>query len=147
MALEMWFSLAGVVAMAGWFLLLASPAIPKWSDRIAGTLLPVVLSLGYVALLAVPAASSGGGVGTLAAVTELFSYEDAALAAWVHFLAFDLFIGAWACRTARRDGIAFWLVVPCLPLVFLFGPAGLLIFQALRAFHLGRDSLPRHRAG
>ncbi|MEO0410581.1 MAG: abscisic acid-deficient protein Aba4 family protein [Pseudomonadota bacterium] len=49
------------------------------------------------------------------------------------FLAFDLFIGAWVCRTARSEGISFWLVVLCLPFIFLFGPAGLLAFQAIRA--------------
>ena len=63
----------------------------------------------------------------------LFSHEQAALAGWVHFLAFDLFIGAWARRKARSEGLRFRLVAPCLPLIFLFGPAGLLAFQAVRA--------------
>ena len=90
------------------------------------------LSLGYVALAVVPAAESGGGFGTLAGVMELFSHEQAALAGWVHFLAFDLFIGAWVCRTARAEGIAFWMVLPCLPLIFLFGPAGLVAFWTVR---------------
>lgn len=132
MNFETYFSIAGIVAMTGWLFLLVSPIIPAWSDRIAGTTLPIVLSLGYVALLVVPSAS-GGGFGTLADVIELFSYERAALAGWVHFLAFDLFIGAWVCRTARAEGVNFWFVVPCLPLIFLFGPAGLLAFQAVRS--------------
>lgn len=128
MYFENLFSVAGVIAMAGWLLLLASPLIPKWSDRIAGMILPVILSAGYVMLAVVPASESGGGFGTLAEVIELFSYEQAALAGWVHFLAFDLFIGAWACRPARLEGVRFWLVAPCLPLIFLFGPAGFLVF-------------------
>lgn len=134
MTFETWFSLAGIIAMIGWLVLLGSPLLPTWSDRIAGTILPIVLSLGYLALLVIPSSASGGGFGTLAAVIELFSHEQAALAGWVHFLAFDLFIGAWACRTARGEGIPFWLVVPCLPLIFLFGPVGLLAFQAVRMF-------------
>lgn len=55
------------------------------------------------------------------------------LAGWLHFLAFDLFVGAWQVRTARRDALPRLLVVPCLALTFLFGPAGLLAFLALRA--------------
>ncbi|MEO0387705.1 MAG: ABA4-like family protein, partial [Pseudomonadota bacterium] len=110
-----------------------SPLIPKWADWIAGMLLPIVLSLGYVILLVIPSSDRAGGFGTLADVMVLFSYEQAALAGWVHFLAFDLFIGAWVCRTARSEGLRFWLVVPCLPVVFLFGPAGLLAFQVIRA--------------
>lgn len=132
MFFENMFSLAGIIAMIGWLMLLVSPLMPNWSDRIAGVVLPLVLSLGYLLLLLVPASASGGGFGTLADVIILFSYEQAALAGWVHFLAFDLFIGAWVCRTARLEGLPFILVLPCLPVIFLFGPAGFLAFQAVR---------------
>ncbi len=135
MNFEIFFSIAGIVAMMGWLLLLASPLIPTWSDRIAGTIPPIVLSLGYVALLVMPSVG-GGGFGTLADVMELFSSQQAALAGWVHFLAFDLFIGAWVCRTARAEGVRFWFVAPCLPLIFLFGPAGFLAFQVMRAVRI-----------
>ena len=50
------------------------------------------------------------------------------LAGWVQYLAFDLFIGAWQVRDARTQGISHLLVIPCLLLTFLFGPAGLLHF-------------------
>lgn len=132
MAFETWFSIAGVLAMLGWLAILASPLVPKWSDWVAGIIVPLTLSLGYIALALLPASSHGGGFGTLAEVSELFSHEQAALAGWVHFLAFDLFIGAWMCRKARREGIAFWLVLPCLPLTFLFGPTGLVAFWVMR---------------
>ena len=130
---ETWFSIAGLVAMAGWLTLLLSPLMPEWSDRIGGQIVPTALSLGYFALLVWPSAGTEGGFGTLAEVMDLFTHQQAALAGWVHFLAFDLFIGAWACRRARAEGLSFWLVAPCLPVIFLFGPAGLLAFQAVRS--------------
>jgi hypothetical protein len=131
---ELIFSLAGVIAMAGWAALLLSPLIPVWSDRIAGLVIPAVLSVGYVViLLAFPA--PGGGFGSFVEVTELFSQADALMAGWIHFLAFDLLIGAWICRQGRRDGLSFWSVAPCLPVTFLFGPAGFLLFQLVRAGH------------
>ena len=135
MDFETLFSIAGRIAMLGWLCLLFSPLIPKWADWIAGMILPIILSLGYVILLVTPSSDSAGGFGTLADVMVLFSYGQAALAGWVHFLAFDLFIGAWVCRIARSEGVRFWLVAPCLPVVFLFGPAGLLAFQGIRAAH------------
>ncbi len=128
------FSTAGILAMCGWIILLASPFIPTWSNRIAGFIIPLLLSVGYVALFAFSRENDGGGFGSLAEVMKLFSYPNAALAGWVHFLAFDLFIGAWQCRTARAVGVRFWFVIPCLALTFLFGPLGLLVFLALRAF-------------
>ena len=62
----------------------------------------------------------------------LFTSPEIALAGWVHYLAFDLLVGAWEVRTAQREGLAFLLVLPCLLLTFLFGPAGFLLFNALR---------------
>lgn len=132
MDFELLFSLAGVLAMTGWVALLASPLIPLWSDRIAGFIIPLLLSVGYVVLIVIFPSTQDGGFGSLAEIIALFSYPSAMLAGWIHFLAFDLLIGAWICRTARRDGVRFWLVVLCLPLTFLFGPVGFLAFSFLR---------------
>lgn len=120
MTYETAFSVAGLIAMAGWLLLCLSPWIPRWSDTVSGTVLPVVLSLGYVSLLLMPS-DAKGGYDSLASVMQLFSTENAMLAGWVHYLAFDLFIGAWICRTARDAGLRFVWVLPCLPLTFLLG--------------------------
>ena len=128
---ELAFSIAGMLAMLGWVLLLSSPLIPVWSDRLAGLAIPLLLSVGYVAIIvAFPA--EGGGFGTLADVTVLFSQPGALLAGWVHFLAFDLVVAAWMCRQARAEGIRFWFVLPCLPIIFLFGPAGFLALSLVR---------------
>jgi len=132
MNLELLFSLAGLLAMSGWLFLLASPIIPGWSDKIAGLIIPLILSVGYVTLIVFFPSGGDGGFGSLAEVVELFSQQNAVMAGWIHFLAFDLLVGAWICRTARRNGVNFWLVIPCLPLTFIFGPAGFLAFSLVR---------------
>ncbi|KAJ54864.1 hypothetical protein ACMU_13960 [Actibacterium mucosum KCTC 23349] len=132
MDLELIFSATSLLAMAGWLVLLASPWFPRVADVIAGIALPVILSLGYVIISIALPAENGGGFGSLAEVQRLFTSQSALLAGWIHFLAFDLFVGAWICRTARDAGIRFWLVLPCLPVTFLFGPAGFVMFQAIR---------------
>ncbi len=129
---ELLFSSAGVLAMVGWLVLLASPLIPQCSDRISGLVIPSVLSAGYVVLAVFFPSGGDGGFGSLDAVMTLFSQPGVMLAGWIHYLAFDLLIGAWICRTARHDGLAFWLVAPCLPLTFLLGPAGFLAFLIVR---------------
>lgn len=54
------FSLAGMLAMAGWAMLVLSPLMPVWSDRVAGLAGPGILWAGQLAILvAVPA--PGGG--------------------------------------------------------------------------------------
>ncbi len=132
MDLETLFSIAGLLAMGGWLTLLASPLTQKWSQRIGGQLVPLALSFGYVALSLGFASGAEGGFGTLAEVGKLFSRPEALLAGWVHFLAFDLLIGAWICRTAKDERVPFLLVIPCLFLTFLLGPAGFLACSGLR---------------
>ncbi len=129
MNLEILFSMAGILSMVGWVVLLASPLIPDWSDRISGYIIPLMLSLAYVALITLYPSDGRGGFGSLSDVIALFSNPNAMMAGWIHYLAFDLLIGAWICRTARRDGVRFWVVAPCLPLTFLFGPAGFVAFS------------------
>lgn len=132
MNLESLFSVAGGLAMAGWLALLFSPRIPVWSQIIAGLIIPIVLSAGYVVLVLFFSQGGEGGFASLAEVVKLFSRPQAVLAGWVHFLAFDLLIGAWICRVASRESLNFWLVIPCLLLTFLLGPAGFLAFSLLR---------------
>jgi len=132
---ELVFSLVGLLSMSGWVTLIASPLIPRWSDRIAGTIVPVLLAIIYVTIVLTAPPQTEGGFGTFAEVTLLFSNPGALMAGWVHFLAFDLLVGAWACRTGRREGMGFGWVLPCLPIIFLFGPGGFLAFSIARRVH------------
>ncbi len=133
MDIDTLFRMANLTALAGWAVLLISPLAPKWADGIAGILIPLVLSVGYTALILVYWANAEGGFSTLSDVMMLFTQRETAFAGWIHFLAFDLFVGAWEVRVARREGIPHLLVIPCLILTFLFGPLGFLLFLGLRA--------------
>jgi len=131
--MEQLFSLANAAALTGWVALLA---VPRWRVAnwwYAGLAVPAALAAAYVVLLAVHAPGAEGGFSSLAAVAALFRTEGVLLAGWVHYLAFDLFIGAWICRRAAKDGLSPWLARLCLPPTFLAGPAGLLLFLGLRA--------------
>lgn len=129
---DMIFQIASMTAMAGWIVLLISPFIPKLADRISGLIIPALLSIAYTALILAFFGDAEGGFDTLDNVMKLFTVREAVLAGWIHYLAFDLFIGAWEVRNGRADGMPFLLVLPCLPLTFMFGPAGLLLFIVLR---------------
>jgi len=78
-------------------------------------------------------AGTEGGFSSLADVSKLFENPWALLAGWTHYLAFDLFIGGWEVRDAHDRGVPHLFIVPALVLTFLFGPAGLLVYLAIRA--------------
>jgi Domain of unknown function (DUF4281) len=131
------FQIANPLALLGWVALIAAPFAPRITNRIAATLIPLLMSVGYSALMLAFWSGATGGYGSLPDVMALFTHPYVALAGWVHYLAFDLFVGAWAVRTARTSGIPHLLVLPHLILIFLFGPAGFLTFHAmLAAFRL-----------
>lgn len=133
MSPETLFSICSMLVVPGWLLLVFAPRW-KWSARIiAGVLIPLLLGLVYLYLVVTHFGESGGGFGSLAEVSKLFQNPYNLLAGWVHYLAFDLFVGSWEVRDAERLGIHHLLVVPCLVLTFLLGPIGLLLYFALRA--------------
>jgi hypothetical protein len=132
MSPETLFSICSTLVLPGWLLLVFAPRW-KWSARIvAGAIIPLLLALVYLYLVVKHFGDPGGGFGSLAEVSKLFQNPYKLLAGWVHYLAFDLFIGSWEVRDARRLGIHHLLVVPCLALTFLLGPIGLLLYFALR---------------
>jgi hypothetical protein len=126
------FRFANLVVLPGWALLLVAPR-PKWSARLVGpVVIPAVLSLGYLSLVLAQLGRVQGGFGSLADINLLFADPYVLLGGWIHYLAFDLFIGSWEVRDSQRLEIPHLTVVPCLLLTFLLGPVGLLAYLALR---------------
>lgn len=135
---ELIFAGANGLALLGWLGLAVLPGRRLVVDGISGLAVPALLSVAYAGLVASGFAGAEGGFSSIAEVRALFGSDALLVAGWLHYLAFDLFVGAWQVRTARAEGIPHLLVVPCLLLTFLFGPAGFLAFLALRAAHGGR---------
>jgi len=129
---EQIFSVANLVALAGWVLLAVLPRRPWVANVVAPAAIPALLALVYVPVLMTHWGESEGGFGSLAQVALLFENRWALLAGWVHYLAFDLFVGSWESRDARARGIPHWMLLPCLFLTFMFGPAGWLLYMAIR---------------
>ncbi len=141
--LDALFSLANTAALLAWVALIA---MPRWA-RLRRAIQAVVvlgLCLLYTVLIQVYFFRvPGGGFGTLGAVQQLFTLREVALAGWVHYLAFDLFVGLWIARRADRMGLSRWLQAPVLATTFMFGPIGLLLFSAT----LGLTGWQRRRHG
>jgi hypothetical protein len=140
MTLEQIFSLCSLVALAGWIALLVAPLFRIPLIR-AARILSAVLALAYfVQLFTITQPVEGGSFTTLAGVSALFSMPGNVMLGWTHFLAFDLFTGAWAVEDAGKIGLPHWALIVPLVLTFLFGPIGLLIYGAIRTVHVLRTT-------
>ena len=127
--------MASLLAMIGWLLLLFLARKPV-AQLVAGVAIPLILSVGYLLLIALHFRGAEGGFGSLADVAMLFQKPELLLAGWIHYLAFDLFIGAWETRDAQRSGLPHLVVIPCLVMTFMLGPIGLLFYFAIRTAKL-----------
>ena len=130
------YALAGPLVMAGWAGLILSlfvrpvQAVAWTAAQIA---VPALLAVAYVLLIWTGLnEAQGGGYGSIEEIRALFANDSALVAGWFHYLAFDLFVGTWIVREGLKNELPRLILLPCLPLTFLFGPAGLLLFFALR---------------
>lgn len=138
MSLNDLFSAASAFAMAGWILLAVAPRW-RWTDRlVVSGAWSLVLSLLYAILIVRYFGASAGGFGSIAEVRALFSNDALLLAGWVHYLAFDLLVGAFEVRQARLANFPHLLLIPILALTFFLGPIGLLAFFIARSIQAKR---------
>ena len=130
------FSLTGPLVLAAWAGLLLSLFVRQvralaWPA--AQLLVPAVLAVAYVLLIwGGRSAFDEGGFGSIEEIRALFANDAALVAGWFHYLAFDLFVGAWIVRDGLGRGLHPLAILPCLPLAFLFGPSGLLLYFVFR---------------
>jgi Domain of unknown function (DUF4281) len=130
---DLLFKLANNVALIGWISIILLPRW-RWSARlIAPVLIPALLATLYSLLVVTQFGHTPGGFSSLGSVALLFQNRAMLLAGWIHYLAFDLFVGSWVVRDSQAVGIRHYLVVPCLILTLLFGPAGWLLYFFIRS--------------
>lgn len=124
-----WFQIANTTALVSWIALAVQPRrVAAWLRYVV----PGALAVLYIWAIATSLPTADGGFGTLDEVKRLFTSDRAVLAGWVHYLAFDLFIGCWEVLDAQQRRVHHLLVVPCLFLTFMLGPAGLLLYLLVR---------------
>ena len=126
------FAIVTPLAALSWLLLIV---VPRRATLATGVVVPASLALLYTALIGGNWSGADGGFSTLADVGRLFANPWLLLAGWVHYLCFDLLVGAWEVQDARARGIPHLLIVPCLVLTFLFGPVGWMLYKVLASVH------------
>src|SRR4051794_1498074 len=132
MSPETLFGACNKLALLAWLVLIFAGRRRWASGLVTAVFVPAVLALVYSVLIPLHWRDGDGNFNTLSGVAALFANRWLLLAGWLHYLAFDLFVGSWEVRDAMRNRIPHWAVIPCLVLTFLFGPAGLLSYFVLR---------------
>jgi len=133
MRAETAFQIVNLGVLPFWLLLVFAPRW-KWTQRIVHTV-PIMAVLGAIHLGTVLKAQFPEGASGLSLQGAMLMFDEpwGLVACWVHYLAFDLFVGAWIVRDAARRQLPHLAVIPCLVLTNMLGPTGFLAYVILRA--------------
>jgi Domain of unknown function (DUF4281) len=132
--METLFNLSGLIVLPFWVLMIC---LPRWrlTERLMSSpLVSAVPAMLYTVLVIPSFAEVWQTVARseLSGIAELLGSPVGATIAWLHFLAFDLFVGRWIYRDSRERGITAWITAPVLFLTLMLGPCGFLLYLIVR---------------
>ena len=128
------FPLSNFLVMPFWALMILLPRW-RWTERIVRTPIGSVVPAALYAALVLPRLREiwpAVSRPTLSGVATLLGSPAGATIAWVHFLAFDLFVGRWIYLDSQQRRISALLIAPVLFLTLMLGPAGFLLYLIVR---------------
>lgn len=140
MPLDTVFTASGLLVMPQWLLMIFAPrwTVTRVLMRSPLVVLPAAL---LYAILVAPSMVEALPVlaqPQLDAIAALLGTPQGATIGWVHFLAFDLFVGRWVFLDAQERELSAWVVSPVLALTLMFGPLGLATYLGVRALRRQR---------
>lgn len=139
---ETYFQVTNTLALVAWIALVAFPGKRLVSGVLCAVVVPGSLAVSYAAVIGWKLATNGpppGDVMTIAGLRSVFTDDWIFAAAWTHYLAFDMVVGAWIARDSQKLSLPWSLRTPSLVFTFLAGPLGFLVYVVGRA--LLRDTV------
>ena len=130
---EIIFTLCSNLAILGWIIMAVAPRWKYTHYLVTSGVVSFLLGGVYCWIMVTTFGEGEGNFSSLQGVMQLFQNPNAVLAGWIHYLAFDLFIGAWILKNSQQHGIHHVLILPVLFLTLMFGPIGLISYLILRA--------------
>ncbi|TGK81494.1 DUF4281 domain-containing protein [Leptospira noumeaensis] len=126
------FKIANGITLLSWLVLILSPNQKKVIRVLRFFVSGLLLGGVYIFAILIGNGEAKGDFSSLESVRSLFANDYFLLGGWVHYLAFDLFLGTWEVEDSFKEGINRFLLIPVLALTFYFGPAGFVLYLVLR---------------
>ncbi len=133
--MEQIFLLSNLVVLPFWGIMIIAP---QWQTgrRIMSSVLvfvPLTLLYSWIVLPMLPGLLPALARPELSVITAMLNNPSGATVAWIHFLAFDLFVGRWQYHDAQQHHIPAWMLRITLLCTFMAGPFGLLLYIIVRS--------------
>tara|TARA_A200000113_G_C8845169_1_gene348367 strand:+ start:149 stop:490 length:342 start_codon:yes stop_codon:yes gene_type:complete len=101
---------------------------------------PLGLSVFYLYFIVISGGLMEADFSSLEGIVSLFqkATAESAAAGWLHYLAFDFWVGVWIVKHSRKLGISHKIVVFPMLFTFMLGPTGILVYSLIL---LGRKAI------
>ena len=136
------FTIANTAILFAWLPLLVAPKKKIAQTLIAFPYVPLVISLFYLYFLLSDGGLSEADFSNLEGILKLYhqATPEAAAAGWMHYLAFDFWVGCWVLRDAQKRELPHALILLPLLSTFMLGPVGVLLYVIFSQLYLTRKA-------
>ncbi len=135
------FSICNTAILLFWGLLLFLPKQKITQSLLLYPWVPLGLSFFYAYFLFGFGGLAEADFSSLEGIVKLFreATPESAAAGWLHYLAFDFWMGSWLLQNSQQKGIPhLWVVLPLL-CTFMLGPMGVLTYSIVYGIHSKRS--------
>jgi hypothetical protein len=137
------FSLSSLLVMPFWFLMIFLPRWKTTKTIIASPYIVIPAALLYAALVIPNIGSTFAQLANpnLEGISRLLGSSSGATIGWVHFLAFDLFVGRYAYLESQKRNLNPFLMALVLFSILMYGPLGMLVFLGINTFAVKPETI------
>ena len=119
-----------------WLFLLVFPKSKVTQKMTDFPWIPLVIAFGYIYFLGTSDSIFSVDFSTLSGLTEMFQYSNprGVAAGWLHYLAFDFWVGCWILRDSQKKGVKHAFIIFPMFFTFMLGPVGVIIYTLVLLF-------------
>jgi len=127
----LFFNLCNTLILVAWAAILFFPKSKVSKPLISFPWIPLGISFFYSYFIIVSGGLAEADFSSLEEIVVLFknATPESAAAGWLHYLAFDFWVGTWMIRHSQKFQIKHILIVLPLLCTFMLGPIGILIYS------------------
>ena len=87
---------------------------------------PLVIAFGYIYFLSTTEGTFSADFSSLSGLTQMFQNANpqGVAAGWLHYLAFDFWVGCWMLKDSQKKQIKHFFVLLPMLCTFMLGPVG-----------------------
>tara|TARA_B100000941_G_C28479850_1_gene541475 strand:+ start:378 stop:803 length:426 start_codon:yes stop_codon:yes gene_type:complete len=94
---------------------------------------PLGIAFGYIYFLTITENTFSVDFSSLSSITDMFknSNPKGVAAGWLHYLAFDFWVGCWILKDSQKKGVKHTLIIFPMLTTFILGPVGIIIYTLI----------------